>query len=200
MSTLPDARRRLAALMEDRRVELGLRWQDVADAATAAGFKVSLKTLHSVRAGTADVRPLTRRGIEVGLQWEAGSVQAILDDRDPAPLPDAALITTAPEQVPRPPADADLIVGAFGLFRQVAVSIEDQVRAEIQQAKAQHGDDVPGEAITTFDKVERLMWNLVLYSEEDRIGLIVSFRGAEYAQRSSPPPRIRRAGLTTPAA
>jgi hypothetical protein len=81
-----DARQRLATLMEDRRAQLGLRWQDVADAAD-----LSLKTLYSARqpdGGT--IAPLTQRKIETGLHWRHGSVKDILDGGEPEPLPDAS--------------------------------------------------------------------------------------------------------------
>ena len=96
MPTTPDARHRLAELMEDRRLELGLRWQDVVDAATAAGFKVSLKALHSVRTGTAGLRPLTQRAIEAGLRWEHGSIQRIEDGGDPVALSGPPVPVTGP--------------------------------------------------------------------------------------------------------
>jgi hypothetical protein len=75
----PEARKRLAEAMEDRREELGLRWQDVA----AAGG-VSLKTLHSARTGDSGIAPLTRHGIEVGLQWERKTVLRILEEDAPS--------------------------------------------------------------------------------------------------------------------
>ena len=109
MSTRPDARRRLAELMEQRRLDLGLLWQGVADAAVAAGFKLSLKTLHSVRAGTAGIRPLTQRAIEAGLQWEQGSIGRILTDGDPAPAAPAPAtiagsVTMHPPEITADPA------------------------------------------------------------------------------------------------
>jgi len=76
-----EARRRLAAFMEERRTELRMRWQDVA----AAG-RISLKALHAARTGTSGIRPLTQRGIEDGLRWAPGSVQAILSGGEPREL------------------------------------------------------------------------------------------------------------------
>ena len=81
MPTETAARERLAALMEDRRLELRLTWQQVA----AAGG-LSLKALHSIRGGTSDMRLLTRRAIEEGLRWEPGSVGIVLGGGDPVPL------------------------------------------------------------------------------------------------------------------
>jgi len=76
----PEARQRLAGRMEDRRIELRLRWQDVAEAGG-----LSLKTLHSVRTGSAGIAPLTERGIDQGLQWESGSVRSIIGGGEPRP-------------------------------------------------------------------------------------------------------------------
>lgn len=78
-------RERLGDLMEARRIELGLRWSEVA---TTGG--PAYETLRAIRAGTAAIRPLTKRGIEIGLRWEQGSVDAILAGRDPVPLNAAA--------------------------------------------------------------------------------------------------------------
>ena len=77
----PEARVRLASLMDDRRLELGLRWRDVAEAGG-----VSYEALRDVRNGTGGIRRLTEHAIETGLQWEAGSVGLILAGGDPVPL------------------------------------------------------------------------------------------------------------------
>jgi hypothetical protein len=91
MPIAPEARQRLARLMDDRRRDLRLRWQDVAKAGG-----ISLKTLHSVRTGEAGIAPLTESGIEDGLRWEAGSVATILAGGDPLPL-DARVPAEPPE-------------------------------------------------------------------------------------------------------
>ena len=93
MPNAPGARQRLAELMDERRRELRLRWQDVAETGG-----LSLKTLHSVRTGTAGIAPLTERGIEVGLRWEAGSVGAVLTGGEPQParVPPLAAVPAAP--------------------------------------------------------------------------------------------------------
>ena len=85
MTIAPEARQRLARLMDERRRDLRLRWQDVAEAGG-----ISLKTLHSVRTGEAGIAPLTERGIEAGLRWEGGTVEIILGGGDPVPAPPAA--------------------------------------------------------------------------------------------------------------
>ena len=80
MTTQPSARARLAALMDERRLELRLTWQDVADRGG-----ISLRALANARTGDAEIRPLTQAGIEGGLQWERGSVARILAGGDPVP-------------------------------------------------------------------------------------------------------------------
>lgn len=84
MPITPGARRRLAALMDERRAELRLRWRDVAELGG-----LSYEVIRAVRNGTGDIRLLTQRGIEDGLKWQQGSVRAILNGDDPVPVPDA---------------------------------------------------------------------------------------------------------------
>lgn len=84
MPTTQEARSRLAALMEERRTQLRMRWQDVAEAG-----RVSLKAIHAARTGTAAIRPLTQRGIEDGLRWAPGSVEDILAGGEPRDADDS---------------------------------------------------------------------------------------------------------------
>ncbi len=91
MPETPAARQRLAELMDARRLELGLRWQDVA----AAG-DVSIKTLYSVRTGHGAVPGLTARKVDKGLHWEPGSVERVLADGDPQPMAGPALVPDHP--------------------------------------------------------------------------------------------------------
>lgn len=73
-------RKRLAKLMDDRRADLRLRWDEVAELAG-----VTYETLRQVRYGAGEIRILTKRGIEEALQWERGSIDAILAGGDPRP-------------------------------------------------------------------------------------------------------------------
>lgn len=59
--------------MDGRRKELGLRWADVAERGG-----ITTQTLRGIRAGTRQPRGLTRAAIERALDWEPGSVDAIL--------------------------------------------------------------------------------------------------------------------------
>lgn len=74
-------RERLALLMDDRRRELRLTWDQVA---AAAG--VNRETLRLIRQGDGQLRPLTKDGIEDALQWQRGSIDAILAGGDPTPI------------------------------------------------------------------------------------------------------------------
>lgn len=73
-----EARARLDDLMEQRRLELGLSWRDVA---LRAG--VAYETVRAARAGDGGISPLTASGLERALGWQAGSVKRILDGGDP---------------------------------------------------------------------------------------------------------------------
>lgn len=72
--------------MDDRRVDLGLRWADVAELAG-----LTPEGLRGVRRGDGELRGLTKRGIEDALEWERGSVQSILTGGQPTAISDADL-------------------------------------------------------------------------------------------------------------
>ncbi len=101
MPARPAARQRLADLMERRRLDLGLTWREVAEAGN-----ISYEVIRAIRHGNGQIRPLSKRGIEVGLHWESGSVQAILDDSDPVPLPSEPAVPEPPRETPDPGEDA----------------------------------------------------------------------------------------------
>lgn len=72
-------RARLADLMNQRRLELRLTWDEVA---RTAG--IHRETLRVIRSGSGSLRDLTKSGIENALEWRPGSIDAILEGRDPA--------------------------------------------------------------------------------------------------------------------
>lgn len=72
---------RLDQAMNDRRLDLDLSWDEVAAAA-----RRSVATLRSIRRGTSQPSDLTKRRIENVLQWDTGSIDAILAGGDPTPL------------------------------------------------------------------------------------------------------------------
>ena len=71
---------RLARYIDQRRLELGMKWDEVA---AAAGIKPP--TLRAIRNGTNSPSPLTMRGLDRALQWAPGSVEQILKGSDPLP-------------------------------------------------------------------------------------------------------------------
>lgn len=71
---------RLDALMNARRLQLGMDWQDVADVA-----RIRTQTLRVVRQGGNEPSDKTKYGLEVALRWEPGSVDAVLGGGDPTP-------------------------------------------------------------------------------------------------------------------
>jgi hypothetical protein len=77
---------RLGRLMDERRLNLGLDWQDVA---SLAG--ISTKTLYNARVPGAPLpAPRTRRKIEDALRWKPGSMERAYGGGDPEALPPAA--------------------------------------------------------------------------------------------------------------
>lgn len=88
-------RERLALLMDDRRRELRLTWDQVA---AAAG--VNRETLRLIRQGDGQIRPLTKDGIEDALQWQRDSIDAILAGGDPTPIGQKPAPQPKPESPP----------------------------------------------------------------------------------------------------
>ena len=64
--------------MEDRRLDLMLTWQEVADAAG-----ITTETLRQIRFGTAQIQKLKQRGVEEALAWQPGGIAAFLTGGDP---------------------------------------------------------------------------------------------------------------------
>ena len=91
----PEARARLAEKMEERRLELRLTWREVAEAG-----EISYEVVRNVRNGRGTgIAPLTKRGIDTALQWEAGSVDGVLAGGEPELAPPApGLPRMSPEQ------------------------------------------------------------------------------------------------------
>ena len=77
---MTEARDRLADEMNRRRVQLRLRWREVAERAG-----VDASTLRRVRADQLALTDFVSEGIELALEWERDSVKAILDGGEPTP-------------------------------------------------------------------------------------------------------------------
>lgn len=72
---------RLDAAMDERRLDLNMTWQDVAQEAS-----VSAAALRAMRTGVNTPSPLTRRRLEDALRWQRGSIEAILEGGSPTPI------------------------------------------------------------------------------------------------------------------
>lgn len=77
----PEPRRRLAELMDDRRIELDLAWEEVARRAGMTGM-----TLRRIRNGEGSLPRRTAAKIDRALEWQPGSVEGILTGGDPSPI------------------------------------------------------------------------------------------------------------------
>lgn len=84
--------RRLDALMDTRRLELGLRWKGVVERAG-----ITHQTLLQLRKGQP-VADLTIARVEQALEWAPGSIAQIAEGGDPIPLPPPS---PEPENAPR---------------------------------------------------------------------------------------------------
>jgi hypothetical protein len=112
MPARPPERERLAALMEERRLELDLTWEQVAEAAD-----LHYETLRSARNENAGIRKMTKRAIDRGLQWTPGSVDLILNGGDPVALPVLHAVPEQPApQLPDGDADAETADAAVRLL------------------------------------------------------------------------------------
>jgi hypothetical protein len=80
-----DTRELLDVCMDERRRQLRLTWDQVATLA-----KIHRETLRQIRRSNSELRPLTKAGLEIALQWQPGSVDRILAGRGPLPLDQAA--------------------------------------------------------------------------------------------------------------
>ncbi|ONF62264.1 hypothetical protein [Amycolatopsis keratiniphila] len=80
----------LAEKMDDRRAYLRIKWQDVAKRAV-----LSIATLGRVRSGKGELTTDTKYAIEDALEWERGSIDAILDGGEPTPKPETPPVPAA---------------------------------------------------------------------------------------------------------
>ena len=69
---------RLSIVLNRRRVELGMSWNEVSDKS-----RISIAHLRRVRAGKSPVTELVARGLETTLSWTPGSISKILEGGDP---------------------------------------------------------------------------------------------------------------------
>lgn len=70
----------LALHMERRRLELRLSWEEIASRA-----RISAGHLRRIRKGESGVSTIVRARLEEVLQWQPGSIQAVIEGCDPTP-------------------------------------------------------------------------------------------------------------------
>ena len=201
-------RQRLAVLMEQRRKDLRLRWQDVAERSG-----LSLKTLHSVRSSDKRVAELTKTGIEDGLRWEHGSIDLVLAGGDPVPLssadpgpqeasPLSVLPGGAPESLPD---DAPPSPSALAFAQAFGVRTDDprdpfvqSVRKDIAEAIMAYGASASGGQIfhgRPWSADEARFWDSARMPRADREMFIVGMRAERARNESGQGNGITRIGL-----
>lgn len=203
-------RQRLAQLMEQRRKDLRLRWQDVAERSG-----LSLKTLHSVRSSDKRVAELTKTGIEDGLRWEHGSIDLVLAGGEPAPLPDSdpgshetAALSVLPGSAPLPD-NSPPSPGAVAFARAVGIDPDDPddpflrpVRRAIAEAIMRHGTGATGSQIFhdyPGAEVDAQIWDDPRAPRQDKdlyLAIMRADRARDEARRRNGASRI---GLAAPA-
>lgn len=118
-------RQRLADAMEDRRLQLRLKWIEVARRA-----EMSESNLVRIRKGEIALTPLAARAIEDALEWEAKSIEGVLRGEAPKPrVPQG--VPPIPEGVRVDPADWAIMTNEE---RTAYVRIVTGVRRRRQQA------------------------------------------------------------------
>jgi hypothetical protein len=90
MTVMPGPHERLDEALEARRIELGMEWVDVAEAAGR-----SAETIRSWRRGESRPRAVNKRKLERAMNWAAGSIDAVLAGDNPVPLESAQTSNTA---------------------------------------------------------------------------------------------------------
>lgn len=101
--------------MDERRGELGLTWNEVAER-----VGVSPGTIYRIAAGpTRAMRTTTKKGIESTLNWAAGSVDDILNGSDP----------TASDSASQRESDSP-----YAELRTLADQLDEQIRAAQEQS------------------------------------------------------------------
>jgi hypothetical protein len=184
MATTGNDWQRLAGFVRARREEdLGLTQEEIA----AAGGP-STATQRLIEGARHDsYRPASLRSLERALQWEPGSVRAILAGGDPVPGPEDP---TMPGVIPVDPAPAGTAVPAGAVpdpltrigqaLAAAFTAIEKEVWDEIDAARGRGAS----EAAIFADPDEQHMWAMPLTSEEQRAANIAALRAF---RRDRPP-------------
>ena len=174
---------RLAKCVRDRRGDLGLTQEEV----SAAGGP-STPSLRVIERGQQSrYKPASLRRLENALQWQRGSVRAILDGGEPVPVAGSA--APAPAAPPHQPAAG--AAPASPLLSLVAAALEDELARNEADAWAETGLDrrqyadyrgaVPG--VTFAHPAEAALMNMEYTPLGQRVRWIAEFR----AVRARPP-------------
>ena len=181
MATTDDWRR-LARFARDRRGDLRLTQGEVS---ASGGPSISTLRLIEGALQPSGFRPAILRALERALQWERGSVRAVLDGGDPTPL-------TAGDEPARPggsPAVAAPDPGRVARGHEVRDELEDIATGIAAEISARRRQGWP-EADIFSNQFERSIWLTALASERDRILTIASLRQTRphrNPQDSNPP-------------
>ncbi|TMS00110.1 hypothetical protein [Nonomuraea basaltis] len=162
--------KRLAELMNQRRVALRLQWNDVAEQAG-----ISTAHLRKFRSGEAGVSDLVRARLEEALQWASGSIESVLAGGDPTEMTSV----TAPggAGVIRVTAGAGEVQAADGLeaaLRELSRRLSpERVRAILEEvAPASQRSDTPAVERRYEDPQEQHLWETPGLDEVERRYLI----------------------------
>ena len=79
--SMTEAHERLEAALEQRRVELRMSWRDLTRAAD-----MSYEGLRAIRKGERRPNSVTKARLESALEWQQGSVDAVLAGGQPEPV------------------------------------------------------------------------------------------------------------------
>lgn len=117
----------LERAMEERSRQLGMGWTDL-----AAASGVNVQTLRDIRSGkTRRIRLVTQHAIEDALEWEHGSIAAILTGGEPTPK----IRTHAPLGLASDVEQAALILyGAMQVSRHAYREALDRVSTTLDEA------------------------------------------------------------------
>lgn len=133
--------------MEERRQALGMTWAEVARDAD-----ITIETLRAIRRGRNEPSGLTKSGLDRALQWQTGSVQRVLDDKDPLPIGSL------------PPATAEMhgTVGSSGEEAESPITAQLEARlAQAQQRTAERMIEMVTELTKKVDESQEMIRKLL---------------------------------------
>lgn len=121
---MDDTRKRLDEAMDRRRLELRIRWVEVA---RRAGMSVT--NLNLIRKGKIAITDLAAANLEDALELEGGSIRAVLDDPEAELRPRAGAARPQGSKRKRPPLDP-------------LTSTPEEIAEFLEEVRQKQGDDV----------------------------------------------------------